>query len=253
MKETDRQSSPEEVKRIRSAYSGYDEFAATKWARSNPGNQAMLQERNAVIADLLAVEGKFPPCNLRILDIGCGEGELLGLMSRWGADQGNCVGVDLMPERIAAAREKYPCMTFRTANAERLDFPSDSFDVISLFTVFSSILAPEMSANLAREVGRLLRPRGCVLIYDFRVPSPWNRNTRPVRRGYLCSLFSEYEIISRSLTVLPPLARRLGGMTASVYPLLASIPFLRTHNLSILRHFSRGSPADVAASSSHAE
>ncbi|MCZ2156026.1 MAG: class I SAM-dependent methyltransferase [Bryobacterales bacterium] len=247
MKEGSSRHSSDEVERIRDVYSGYGDFAATKWARSNAGNRAMLQERNAVIADLLGVAGKFPPRDLRILDIGCGEGELLGLMSSWGAGQESCFGVDLLPERIAIAREKFPLMTFSVANAERLDFPSASFDVITLFTVFSSILAPEMSVNLAREVGRLLRPQGCVLIYDFRVPSLWNRNTRSIRRSDLRSLFSDYEISSHSLTVLPPLARRMGSITATAYPLLASLPLLRTHNLSLLRYAAKkGSRTDAA-------
>lgn len=223
-----------EVERIRDVYSGYDVYADTKWARGNLGNQAMVRERNEVMARLLRRAGRYPDAATRILDIGCGEGELLGLLARWGAGEANCHGVDLLPARIAGAIERFPAMQFRVANAETLEFPSASFDVITLFTVFSSILSPSMSRNLAQEVARLLRPDGCVLIYDFRVPS-FNRNTRAIWRRELRELFAGYEVQACSLTVLPPLARRLGPLTSVAYPVLTACPWLRTHNMTLLR------------------
>jgi ubiquinone/menaquinone biosynthesis C-methylase UbiE len=223
-----------EVERIRDVYSGYDVYAGTKWARDNPGNQAMVRERNEVIERLLRQAGRYPDAASRILDIGCGEGELLGLLVRWGAREANCYGVDLLPARVATATERFPGMQFRVANAETLEFPSASFDLITLFTVFSSILSPNMSSNLAREVARLLRADGCVLIYDFRVPS-FNRHTRAIRRRDVRELFAGYDVRSQSLTLLPPLARRLGRLTRIAYPVLAACPWLRTHNMTLLR------------------
>ena len=91
-----------------------------------------------------------------------------------------------------------------------------------------------MTHNLAREVRRVLRPDGHVLIYDFRVPSPLNRNTRAVRRSMIRRLFPDLTMIARSLTLLPPLARRLGFAPQTAYSSLAAIPFLRTHNMMLL-------------------
>lgn len=47
-------------------------------------------------------------------------------------------------------------------------------------------------------------------------------------------LFPQLEMHLHTATVLPPLARRLGRLTQSLYPVLAAIPPLRTHYLGLL-------------------
>lgn len=224
-----------EAERIRTVYAGYRDAAHGKWARGNPGNLAMVAERNACITSLLARHGLPSLAGRRVLDVGCGGGELLRFLTTLGARPGDLYGVDLLPERIAAARELLPEARFGVGNAERLEFTTGSFDLVTLFTVFSSVLDDRMSTNLAREVTRVLRPGGQVLVYEFRVPSLTNRHTRPLGRRQISQLFPGAALVARSLTVVPPLARRLGGLTGTLYPLLACLPFLRTHNLVLLR------------------
>jgi ubiquinone/menaquinone biosynthesis C-methylase UbiE len=142
--------------------------------------------------------------------------------------------VDLLPDRIEEARERYPDLRFIPANAEALDFPDASFDLVLFFTVFSSILDAGMRARVAREAGRVLRPGGAVLWYDFRVDSPSNPNVRGIRRDAVLDLFPGYDASLRSVTLLPPLARRLGALTRALYPALAALPFLRTHWAGVL-------------------
>jgi len=48
------------------------------------------------------------------------------------------------------------------------------------------------------------------------------------------SAFAGYEVQLRSLTLLPPLARRLGPWTEALYPLLGLCPWLRTHLVGLL-------------------
>ena len=47
-------------------------------------------------------------------------------------------------------------------------------------------------------------------------------------------LFPSYRAEVRSLTVAPPLARRLGGATGTLYPLLARVPLVRSHLAGVL-------------------
>ena len=224
-----------EVDRIRAVYDGYRDVADKKWSGANRGNIAMLAERNVHIVRILAGAALLPLAGRRILDVGCGGGALLRFLGTLGGQDANLFGVDLLEERVEAARSLLPGGTFAVGNAERLEFPDASFDLVTLFTVLSSILSDTMSRNLASEVRRVLRPGGHVLIYEFRVPSVTNRNTRPISRRRILQLFPGLLVAAESLTVIPPVVRRLGPLTDAVYPLCAKLPFLRTHNLALVR------------------
>lgn len=73
-----------------------------------------------------------------------------------------------MPNRIRVAHETFPAFTFLEGNAEQLDFPDGWFDLVSVFTVFSSILDVAMARSVARNIERVLTSRGVVVWYDLR-------------------------------------------------------------------------------------
>jgi SAM-dependent methyltransferase len=225
-----------EISRIRKAYQTYrdEEIAGRRWSHTNPGNQAMVGERRKILRDFLGTYGFLPLADRKILDVGCGAGGELAHFLTWGAASDNLCGVDLLPERIEAARANHPKLSFSCGNAEILDFPEGAFDLILLFTVLSSILEPAMAGNLCAEVARVLKPGGAVLFYDFRFRNPYNPNVHGVTRKTLSRLFPEFYMHLQSLTLLPPLARRLGRWTETLYPPLVRLPFLRTHNLGLL-------------------
>jgi hypothetical protein len=86
---------------------------------------------------------------------------------------------------------------------------------------------------VAREIARVLRPGGVVVSYDFC----WTRdrrNTRPLRTADLKTLFPEFSVDARRVTLIPPVARRLAGQSWLLCELLESIPLLRTHELVVL-------------------
>ena len=153
----------------------------------------------------------------------------------WGAKEERLHGVDLLPERVTAAREKHPSIDFSCANAERLPFPDERFSLVLTFTVFSSILDEGMARNVAQEVERVLVPGGAVLWYDFRYENPGNRHVRPMTKREIRGLFPHFTLQLQPVTVAPPLARRLGRLTPVLYPLLARLPWLRTHYIGLLR------------------
>jgi ubiquinone/menaquinone biosynthesis C-methylase UbiE len=225
-----------EVDRLKTVYREYAErgWANTKWAPANLGNRAIERERERKIKTLLDDTGFLPLDGTRILDVGCGSGEILARFEASGANPENLFGVDLLADRIARAKDKFPQMTFQTTNAESLPFADGLFDLVILFTVFSSILDDEMARNVAREVDRMLRRGGAVLWYDFRINNPFNRHVRGISRKTICGLFEGYEKHLSTITLLPPLARGLGRLTDWVYDCLASLPFLRSHYLGVL-------------------
>jgi ubiquinone/menaquinone biosynthesis C-methylase UbiE len=200
----------------------------------NCGEQAMLDERLKTMRDLLARHGLLPLQNRRVLDVGCGHGHDLARLTAWGARAENMFGVDSSAERIEVARRIHPTMSFECGSAASLPFPDAHFDLVLMCTLMTSVLDEGVARSIAGSVSRVLRPGGRLLWYDFRYESPTNRRTRAVRRGELIGYFPSFAADFRTLTALPPISRRLGRLTPIVYPLLDSIPFLRTHYMAIL-------------------
>jgi ubiquinone/menaquinone biosynthesis C-methylase UbiE len=225
-----------EIERLIQVYQGYQQDPAVqaRWSKTNVGNQWIAEERRRAIASLLQGHGFLPLQEKRVLDIGCGSGAVLASLTDLGAQPHNLYGIDLLPDRIEAARQAYPGICFICGNAESLDFPDAHFDLVLLFTVLSSILDNRMAHNVAREACRVLKPGGAVLWYDFRYNNPWNPHVRGITKQQIHQLFPGLEMHLRTITLLPPLARRLGRMTPILYPLLAAIPPLRTHYLGLL-------------------
>lgn len=225
-----------EVDRLQAVYREYTVrgFGQSKWSSANQGNQAIRDECQRQLRELLRQTGFFPLENRRVLDVGCGTGERLAAFADWGARPKNLYGVDLIPERISAARKNYPQLTFELANAEKLSFADGAFDLVAVFTVFTSILNREMAANVSREIVRVLAFGGAVVWYDFRLNNPLNRHVRGISRKQIQALFPGFKLNLKSISLLPPLARRLGRLTNRLYPPLSSVPFLRSHYFGIL-------------------
>jgi len=226
----------EEVNRLAHVYRGYRESRAiqAQWDESNPGNRAILLERQSAIRDLLGTHGHLPLTRRKILDVGCGTGRVLASLVELGAQPNDLHGIDVLSDRIAEAQHWHPDLHFQCANAEKLDFRDAAYDLVLLFTVLSSILDEQMARNVASEVNRVLRSGGAVLWYDFRYDNPWNPNVRGVTIHHIKDLFPGFKMHGRTITVLPLVARRLGQLTRAVYPVLAAIPPLRTHYLGLL-------------------
>ncbi len=235
-----------EVDRIRGVYQAYRKSrpAQAKWDSGNRGNRAMLRERQRAIARCLSTQGYAPLADSKVLEIGCGSGGILANLVSLGARSENLYGIDLLEEEIAVAERAYPDMHWHCANAESLSFPNCFFDLVLLFTVFSSILDTRMATNLAKEVHRVLRPGGAILWYDFRYNNPANPHVQGIPRRRIRRLFPAFELRLGSITLLPQLARRLGWGTAALYPILAAFPPLRTHYLGLLRNGGQVHPSE---------
>ena len=83
--------------------------------------------------------------------------------------------------------------------------------------------------RLLREARRVLEPGGAVAVWEPRWPTV-NRNTRLVRLSELRSALGP-RLTMRTLTLAPPLARRVGRL----YGPLARLQPLRSHRLALAR------------------
>jgi ubiquinone/menaquinone biosynthesis C-methylase UbiE len=220
-----------EVERIQRVYSEYAKEGASnqRWSKDNAGNRAIVDERNKALLMALASSGYPPLDQLRILEIGCGRGDVLADLVKLGARPENIVGVDLLEDRIQDGKSAHPNLDLRQANATELPFPEGSFDLVLLYTVISSILDLKMATRVCKEAERVLRPGGAVAWYDMRRKNPSNPNIRPIEHSEIRSLFPDWSVNMRSLTVLPPLARKLGNSASWLYPALSAASMLHSH------------------------
>lgn len=76
------------------------------------------------------------------------------------------VGVDLAPGMLAATRRALPAARLARADAFRLPFPDDAFDLLWASYLLDLIPTSEM-ALLLGEFRRVLRPGGRLLLVNF--------------------------------------------------------------------------------------
>jgi SAM-dependent methyltransferase len=217
-----------------------------RYTITRPENIFIRQVRERVLIGLLARSGRLPLADARILDVGCGGGQLLVDFETWGAARGNLAGIDLIPERVERARARLtaerdergtvvaPGAEIVAGDASVLPWPDGSFDLVCQSIVFSSILDEEMRARIAREMARVLAPGGAVVWYDFFVDNPRNPNVRGVRAGEVAALFPGFRMRRRRVTLLPPLSRRLVPRSRLAAELLHELRVLNTHLLALL-------------------
>jgi len=107
----------------------------------------------------------------RILDVGCGTGDLTLLAKQRTGSTGQVYGIDGAPEMIDVARGKAARarseVDFRVAVIEQLPFPDGSFDVV-LSSLMMHHLPDDLKPQALAEVRRVVKPGGRLLIVDFK-------------------------------------------------------------------------------------
>jgi SAM-dependent methyltransferase len=223
-----------ETDRAREAYARRAERGADdRYELSDPANRFLFERRDAAVRDLLARHSLLPLGERRIIDTGCGNGAVLGDFVAWGAAPGQSAGIDLLDERVAAARERLPDADIRAGSAETLPWENGAFDIALQFTLLSSVLDEGVRRRIAAETMRVLRPGGVLVYYDF-IWNPGNRDTRGLRSGELRSLYPGCEVDARRVTLAPPITRAVAQVSVGLCGVLEKVPVLRTHYLAAI-------------------
>jgi trans-aconitate methyltransferase len=129
---------------------------------AHPGWSPDLYDRHLGFASALGggpVDLLDPHPGERVLDLGCGTGDLAEAIARRGA---TVVGLDASPETVRAARTKYPHLAFAVGRAEafRAEQP---FDAVFSNAALHGMRPPE---PVVRAIRAALRPGGC-LVAEF--------------------------------------------------------------------------------------
>jgi SAM-dependent methyltransferase len=240
-----------EIARIAAAYRERDSRLTGGYRFANPAYALYMQFLERALLETfrlgpLGIEGA------RLLDVGCGGGYFVHRFLEFGAD--SAAGVDLLPERIEAAEQRYPRAQFYCANAAEMPFEDGEFDVVTQFVCFSSILDPTLREQISAEMWRVLHPGGIVLSYDMR-PEPWPIRARRgvrARRGSagadgphtptitisaaeLQRLFPDGELRYKSVGLDFELCAAFCRRSVAAAHLLAALPSLRTHAIATIR------------------
>jgi ubiquinone/menaquinone biosynthesis C-methylase UbiE len=132
-------------------------------------NAWFLGQRSRVFDRLVAASEARP--GEKVLDIGCGSGYFSRRITPVVAPDGAVVGIDPSQPMLDYATSHAPARcTFRAAGAEELPFGDASFDLIVSSLAFHHI-PTEHRADAVREMFRVLRPGGRLLVADVRPPS----------------------------------------------------------------------------------
>jgi len=225
-----------ELQRLLAAYEHRaHSVPAERYSRTNPGHLFALHEREATMAAMLRADGLHSLAGLRILDVGCGRGATLRQYLEYEADPSHLWGIDLFPAFVEQARSTSLGLQIICGSASDLPFPDRSFDFISQFMLFTSVLDNDMKSRIAREIDRVLVPGGRLLWYDFGFNNPANPDVRGIRLGEVRRLFPAFSMTSRKITLAPPLGRAIGRFGPAIYYLASKIRPLCTHYLCLLK------------------
>ena len=225
-----------EANRIKDAYRRRD--AEGKSALYSPFvESALLGIHTAERAMITALkrQGIDSLSGQRILDVGCGTGRNLQRLVDLGAEPGLLSGVDLREDVIERGVGLNPGLHLRVANAEELPFGDDSFDLVTQYTVFTSILDAGMKSRVAAEMLRVLRPGGLIIWFDFRYGNPRNSDVRGIGRSEIGRLFPQCDVSLRRVVLAPPLARRITPLSYALAAALSAIPWLCTHDMGTIK------------------
>ncbi len=150
----------------------------TKFADAPPGSRRFYElveeHRYQKEWHIPAAAGFAETKDLRVLEIGCGLGTDGAQFAKAGADY---TGIDLTEAAVELAQRRFELFelpgSFRVADAESLDFPDNSFDIVYSHGVLHH--TPD-TAGAIKEVHRVLKPGGRALVmlyhrdsYNYRV------------------------------------------------------------------------------------
>lgn len=217
-----------ELQRIAERYARRD--AGDRYSLLRPEVWQMWQERQRALLRLLATR-PGQPADWRAAEVGCGAGGNLLDLLRLGLLPAHLTGIELLPERLAAARAALPeAVRLLAGDASAAPIEPASQDLVLQSTVFSSILDDALQQRVADAMWRWLKPGGAIVWYDFTVNNPRNPDVRGVPLRRVQALFPAGRFTARRVTLAPPLARAL----PAAYGLLNAVPWLRTHRLVLI-------------------
>ncbi|MWV65338.1 methyltransferase domain-containing protein [Halorubrum sp. JWXQ-INN 858] len=127
------------------------------------------------------------PGRRRVLDVGCGTGELTRVFAAEAPPDATVIGVDADPALLSVAREA-TSLSVVAGDATRLPFPDDSFDLVACQALLINLPDPAAAvrefARVSSDLVAAVEPNNADVTVASTVPAE-ERLEREARRAYL--------------------------------------------------------------------
>lgn len=170
-----------------------DQEVINRWSGSAPyweKHREIIRHMFGPVTDALVEEAQIS-AGQSVLDIATGPGEPALTVATLVGTQGNFVGVDPIPDMIAAARREASRLElknveFDVASADPLPFPSDAFDAV--VCRFGAMFFPS-PVEAVREMLRVLKPgrKMVFAVWHFAARNPFHYSLSRVVDQYVDS------------------------------------------------------------------
>jgi 2-polyprenyl-6-hydroxyphenyl methylase/3-demethylubiquinone-9 3-methyltransferase len=143
----------------------YDQYG-DKWYTADDDPIALLRQESKIkvpwVIEKIKSNLKFTT-QIKVLDVGCGGGFLSNPLAKAGY---LVTGVDTSKEslRVAQTYDTTNSVIYLEADAYKLPFPDQSFDVVTAMDFLEHVEHPEL---VIKEVSRLLKPNGLFIFHTF--------------------------------------------------------------------------------------
>lgn len=118
--------------------------------------QNLWHTRKINLAKKLLSEKEFKKC----LDVGCASGYMVSEISKH-YPKAKYVGVDSYDKVVVHAKKNYPHINFKVANAEKLPFKKEEFDLLICYETIEHITNP---LKALKEMKRVLKKNGTLIL-----------------------------------------------------------------------------------------
>jgi ubiquinone/menaquinone biosynthesis C-methylase UbiE len=224
-----------EIERIQQEYADREKrFAGSDlYSMFNASHLFAVQHRQRATLKILRKMGMNSLLDLKLLEIGCGNGRILQEFLNFGMLSRNLYGLDLLMNRLSQAHDQLPVSQLVNADGQTIPFRSRSFDLVTQYTALSSILDGVIRERVAADMLRVLKPGGFIIWYDFWL-NPANSQTHGITRTEIRSLFPNCRLEFQKITLAPPLARRLVPISWGLALFFESLRIFNSHYLVII-------------------
>jgi ubiquinone/menaquinone biosynthesis C-methylase UbiE len=145
----------------------YDQTVNAAISFSGLGVDFFTRVKADTLREIISANFK-DPSNISVLDVGCGIGNSLALLS---SHVGRPAGVDVSTACLETARGRTPGIDYAAYDGVHLPHADASFDLVYAICVFHHVAAADRSA-LMRDVRRVLRPGGVFVIFEHNPLNP---------------------------------------------------------------------------------
>jgi len=111
----------------------------------------------------------------KVLDLGCGNGRLLEILP----PQINYLGIDNSAKLVTLAQKEYPGKKFLVFDGQHIPVADNFFDFVYCLAVLHHVPGKKQRQIFLREVWRVLRPGGQLIL------TVWSAKSHPRARRYL--------------------------------------------------------------------